>query len=127
MRRFGFAGAEVFEVVEGGGEVFGGVVEGGLDGGAQQFGVGFGAEVDDELGAVNGGIEVGGEFGHEIVSDEVDDGDLAAEICVGAEGHFEVGDFGGLFVELRLDVGGELLQHGLSLEGGGGAELHGGV
>ena len=33
MDGFGFAGAEVFEVVEGGGEVFGGVGEGGFDGG----------------------------------------------------------------------------------------------
>ena len=39
------AGAEVFEVVEGGGEGFWGVGEGGFDGGFLCFRVGFGAEV----------------------------------------------------------------------------------
>ena len=58
MGWLGLAGAEVFEVVEGGGEVGRCAGEGGLHGGVEGFGIALGAQVDDELAAFDGGIEV---------------------------------------------------------------------
>ena len=87
---FGFAGAEVFDVFHFGFAAAGG--EGVEDGLAEEFGVGFGAEVEEEFAGGEGGLEAVGEFGCAVGADEVADADVAA-FFGGHEGHLEVGDF----------------------------------
>ena len=63
MGGFGFAGAEVFEVIQGRGKLGWSSREGGFHGGTEGFRIAFCAEVDDELTTFNGGIQISGEFG----------------------------------------------------------------
>ena len=92
MCRLGFAGAEVFVVIEGRGEACEGLGQSGFHGGAEGFGIAFGAEVNDELAAFDGGLEVGGELWHKVVAHKIDDGDVAAQACIRAKCHFKMGN-----------------------------------
>ena len=78
MSRLGLAGAEVLEVVEPGSEAGGNLGDGVGDDLAQQVRVALGAEVDDELAAFDGGLEIGSQLGYEVVAHQIDDGAVAA-------------------------------------------------
>ena len=74
----GFAGAEMFEMPEGGGDFSRRVGKGGFDSGLQSFGIALGAEVDDELSTVDGCVKILRQLGDVVVADKVDDGDFAS-------------------------------------------------
>ena len=125
----GATGAELFEVIElgrEGGEEGGGGFEGFAEGLGEHFGGGFAAEVDDELARANGVIEVEREFRDKIVADQVDDGDVA-KAFVGAEGHFEVGDFGVCVLKALLGILGQGFEEGVGVKIRGAAEREGRV
>jgi hypothetical protein len=125
----GTAGPEVFEVIEAGregGEDRRGGSEGVSQGCGEGFRGGFPAQIDDELSGMDGVLELEGKLGNEIVADEIDDGDVA-EALAGAEGHFEVGNFGSLVLELGLGLEGEGFEKGVGVEVGGALKGNGGV
>lgn len=126
----GFAGAEVLEVFQSGvevGEAVGDRFDRFLYRFSEDFGVGLGAQVEDELAGGDGLIQLVGQFGDEVTTHEVDGGNFPAEAIVGTEGHLEVGDFGVLGGECVSYGAGELIEDGPGVEACVGLHLDGAV